>query len=95
MSKCDDCFIFNNYEFDGMECCATNCNDVKKWITDHDKQIRDEILDNVQLEVSKKIEKQIRDDERTKVLSYLVDNGYIKYGFDAEYLEEQLEREIE
>jgi len=35
-------------------------------------------------------DEKIRDEERSKILTYLVDNGYIKYGFDVEYLEKQL-----
>lgn len=33
---------------------------------------------------------QGRADREKEVLNYLVDNGYIRYGFDAEYLSEQL-----
>jgi len=35
-------------------------------------------------------DKQIRDNEREKILTYLVDNGYVEYGLDVEYLAEQL-----
>jgi len=47
MSKCDDCFIYNNDEFSGMECCSTNCNDVKKWLAEHDMQIRNEVIGKI------------------------------------------------
>jgi len=38
----------------------------------------------------KKGYEQGRADREKEVLNYLVDNGYIRYGFDAEYLAEQL-----
>jgi len=38
---------------------------------------------------------QGRADREKEVLNYLVDNGYIRYGFDAEYLAEQLKEQKE
>lgn len=46
-------------------------------------------LNSVQ-RLAEKMYEQGRDDREKEVLAYLVKNGYIKYGFDEEYLAEQM-----